>query len=55
MAATATMKRNAVATIAATIAKAAICVVPIIPAVRVNLDAAAGQGEAPGPSLPSVP
>jgi hypothetical protein len=46
MAATATMRGNAAATIAATIAKAAICVLPIIPAVRVNLDAAAGQGEA---------
>jgi hypothetical protein len=46
MAATATMKGNGLATIVATIAKAAICVVPIIPAVRVNLDAAAGQGEA---------
>ena len=32
--------------VAATIAKAAICVLPIIPAVKVNLDAAAGQGEA---------
>jgi len=46
MAATATMKRNEAATIGATIAKAAICVLPISPAVRVNLDGAAGQGEA---------
>ena len=46
MAAAATMKQNGLATIAATIAKAAICVFPIIPAVRVNLDGAAGQGEA---------
>jgi hypothetical protein len=46
MAATATMKGQGLATIGATIAKAAICVLPIIPAVRVNLDAAAGQGEA---------
>ena len=46
MAATATMKRQGLATIVATIAKAAICVLPIIPAVKVNLDAAAGQGEA---------
>ena len=42
----ATMKGNGLATIGATIAKAAICVLPIIPAVRVNLDAAVGQGEA---------
>jgi hypothetical protein len=46
MAATATMKGNGLATIGATITKAGICVLPIIPAVRVNLDAAAGQGEA---------
>ncbi len=46
MAATATMKRNGLATIVATMAKAAICLLPIIPAVRVNLDGAAGQGEA---------
>ena len=46
MAATATMKRNGLATIGATIAKAGICILPIIPAVRVNLDGAAGQGEA---------
>jgi hypothetical protein len=46
MAATATMKAPGLATIAATMAKAAICLLPIIPAVRVNLDAAAGQGEA---------
>src|SRR3974377_848693 len=46
MAAAATIKGPGLATIAATIAKAAICILPIIPAVRVNLDAAAGQGEA---------
>ena len=46
MAATATMKRSGLATIGATIAKAGICILPIIPAVRVNLDGAAGQGEA---------
>ncbi len=46
MAATATMKRNGLATIGATIAKAGICILPIFPAVRVNLDGAAGQGEA---------
>ena len=46
MAAAATIKGNGLATIAATIAKVAICILPIIPAVRVNLDGAAGQGEA---------
>ena len=46
MAAAATMKGNGLATIGATIAKAGICILPIIPAVRVNLDGAAGQGEA---------
>lgn len=46
MAATETIRSTGFATIAATIATATICVLPIIPAVRVNLDAAAGQGEA---------
>lgn len=43
---TATINTNPLATITTTIGKAAICILPIIPAVRVNLDAAAGQGEA---------
>ena len=34
------------ATIPATIAKAAACVLPLVPAIRVNLDSAAGQGSA---------
>ena len=42
----ATMDRLTAATIGATIAKAVVCILPIIPAVRVNLDGAAGQGEA---------
>ena len=42
----ATMDRLTAATIAATIAKASMCILPIVPAVRVNLDGAAGQGAA---------
>jgi len=46
MATAPTIKGSRFATIGATIAKAAICILPLIPAVRVNLDGAAGQGEA---------
>jgi hypothetical protein len=42
----ATMDRLTAATIAAMIAKAVVCILPIVPAVRVNLDGAAGQGAA---------